>query len=52
MAIISLLMTIKTNNPNVYKPIPFGDIEGVWTYIYFSYSDKKKLAVGHIKYGD
>lgn len=30
----------KTNNPNMYSAIPYGDIEGVWTYLYFSYSPK------------
>jgi hypothetical protein len=27
------------------------DIEGLWTYIYYSYSDDKARAVGLIKYG-
>ena len=28
------------------------DIEGVWTYVYYSYSDDKNKAVGFIKYGN
>jgi hypothetical protein len=43
-------MDDKTKNPNIYKAIPYGDIEGVWTYLYFSYKDG--TAVGFIKYGD
>jgi hypothetical protein len=31
--------------------VPYGDIEGVWTYVYFSFSAKQKLAVALIKYG-
>jgi hypothetical protein len=34
----------------VYKSVPYGDIEGVWTYIYFSYNGKTSTAVGLIKY--
>jgi hypothetical protein len=29
---------LQTTNPNVVKAIPYGDVEGVWSYIYFSYS--------------
>jgi hypothetical protein len=39
----------KSKNPNVYKPIEYGDIEGVWTYLYFSYSGLKNLAVGFLR---
>ena len=39
-----------SKNPNIYKSVPYGDIEGVWTYIYFSYSGKTNTAVGLIKY--
>lgn len=28
------------------------DIEGVWTYVYYSYSTKENSAVAFIKYGD
>ncbi len=42
----------KSKNNNVFKPIAYDDIEGVWTYIYFSYSSKQNLAVGLIKYGN
>ena len=28
----------------------YGDIEGVWTYIYYSYSVPLKRAVGFVKY--
>lgn len=45
-------MDDKTTNPNVYKPIAYEDIEGVWTYIYFSYSGKTNTATGFIKYGE
>jgi hypothetical protein len=44
-------MDDKTNNPNIFKPVTYGDIEGVWTYVYFSYSGKLNQAVGFIKYG-
>lgn len=36
----------KSSNPNVFKALEFGDIEGVWTYVHFSYSPKDKKAVG------
>lgn len=42
----------KTNNANIHKRIPFGDIEGVWTYIYYSYSAKHKKATAFIKFGN
>ena len=35
---------------NTVKVIDFGDIEGVWTYVYFSYSSITNQAVGHIKF--
>jgi hypothetical protein len=44
-------MDDKTANPNIYKPIAYEDIEGVWTYVYFSYNGKLNQAVGFIKYG-
>ena len=47
-----ITMDDKTKNPNIFKPIPYEDIEGVWTYVYFSYSGKLNQAVGFIKYGD
>ena len=28
------------------------DIEGLWTFIYYSYSTKEKRAVGFINFGD
>ena len=28
------------------------DIEGVWTYLYYSYSVKAKSSIGFIKYGN
>jgi hypothetical protein len=31
--------------------VNYGDIEGVWTYIYYSYSVALKRAVGFVKYG-
>ena len=27
------------------------DIEGLWTYVYYSYSEQAKKAIGLIKYG-
>jgi len=30
--------TFTTDNPNLMNNINYGDIEGVWTFIYFSYS--------------
>ena len=38
------------NKPNVISNINYPDIEGLWTYVYYSYSDSK--AVGFIKYGN
>lgn len=46
-----ITMDDKTNNPNIFKAIPYEDIEGVWTYVYFSYSNKLNSAVGFIKEG-
>jgi len=40
-----------SKNPNIFKSIPYGDIEGVWTYVYFSYSGKLNSAVAFVKYG-
>ncbi|CAD8123997.1 unnamed protein product [Paramecium sonneborni] len=40
----------KSNNWNLNKNIEYGDIEGVWTYIYFSYSSITSQAVGFVKY--
>jgi hypothetical protein len=40
------------DNPNSYVNIGFdGDIEGVWTYIYYSYSLAEKKAQAFVKYG-
>jgi hypothetical protein len=30
--------------------VPYGDIEGVWTFVYYSYSNKKRKVVGFIRY--
>lgn len=38
----------KTSNPNVSANIKYTDIEGVWTYIHYSYSPKEKKAVGFL----
>jgi hypothetical protein len=35
----------------VVQNIKYGDIEGVWTYIYYSYSVALGRAVGFTKYG-
>lgn len=40
-----------SKNPNVNKNLPTGDIEGLWTYLYFSYSGRLKKAVGLAKFG-
>lgn len=32
--------------------VNFGDIEGVWTFIYYSYSVNAGRAVAFVKYGD
>jgi hypothetical protein len=32
--------------------VNYGDIEGVWTYIYYSHSTTVKRSVGFVKYGD
>ena len=45
-------MDDKTSNPNIFKPVAMEDIEGVWTYIYFSYTGKTSTATGFIKYGE
>lgn len=45
-------MDDKTNNPNVFKGIPYEDIEGVWSYVYFGYTGKTNTATGFIKYGE
>jgi hypothetical protein len=38
-------------NPNVYQNIPYpADIEGLWTFLYFSFSKQVNRAVGFIKY--
>ena len=40
-------------NPNVFNPINTpDDIEGIWTYIYYSYSVEAKKAVGFLKFGN
>lgn len=42
-----------TNNPNQIENINFpADIEGLWTYVYYSYSSDENKAVAHIKYGN
>ena len=33
---------VKSGNPNIVKSIPYGtEIEGLWTYFYYSYSSIK-----------
>jgi hypothetical protein len=39
-----------TSSPNIVSNINFGNIEGVWTYIYYSYSHKLSQSVGLITY--
>ena len=38
-------------NLNIQEKISYSDIEGVWTHIHFSYSDRKREAIGFIRYG-
>jgi hypothetical protein len=40
----------KTGNANVNDNIAYGDIEGVWTYVYYSYSRTESQAVAFLKY--
>jgi hypothetical protein len=35
----------------VVTNVNYGDIEGVWTYIYYSHSIPIKRVVGFVKYG-
>lgn len=42
----------KSKNPNVYQSVAHEDIEGLWTYVYFSYSKQSSKVVGFLKYGD
>lgn len=39
-----------SGNPNVVANTPYGDIEGVWTFVYMSYSLPKTTAVNIIRY--
>lgn len=39
------------NQNNVIQNVNYADIEGVWTYIYYSYSIALKRAVAFVKYG-
>jgi hypothetical protein len=36
----------------VITNVNYGDIEGVWTYVYYSYSVDAKRAVGFVKYAN
>lgn len=40
-----------SKNPNVNKNLATGDIEGLWSYVYFSYSGRLRKAVGLVKFG-
>ena len=40
-----------TEKVNIHDRVPYGDIEGVWTFVHYSYSEKKRKAVGFIRYG-
>lgn len=40
------------NQWNIIQNTNFGDIEGVWTFIYYSYSVQQKRAVGFFVEGD
>jgi hypothetical protein len=39
-----------SGQPNIIQNVDYGDIEGVWTFIYFSYSAKTKRVVGLIRF--
>lgn len=41
---------VKTNNFNAFNKIAYSDIEGVWTYVYFSYSTPQQKATAFVKY--
>lgn len=34
-----------------YKSVEYSDIEGVWSFVYFSYSNQHKKVVGYLKVG-
>jgi hypothetical protein len=36
---------------NIHDRIKFDDIEGVWTFVHFSYSERKRKAVGYLRFG-
>lgn len=38
------------DNPNVSKSIKVNDVEGLWTYVYFSYSVEKSSAVAFLQF--
>lgn len=41
------------NQPNVIKNIDYPEnLDGLWTYVYYSYSVEKKKAVAYIKFGE
>lgn len=42
---------VAANNPNIITNVPYGDIEGLWTYVYYSHHRKEKRTVGFIQYG-
>lgn len=44
-------LDMASKNPNVNKMINTGDIEGIWTYIYYSYSLRVKKATAFLKIG-
>lgn len=47
-----LFITSTTTNPNVIKTVNYpGDIEGLWTFIYYAYDVDTKKAVGFMKFG-
>ena len=38
-------------DPNVFNPVDYpSDIEGVWTYVYYSYSVEARNAMGFMKF--
>jgi hypothetical protein len=43
---------VPSKNANVNAHINYDDIEAVWTYIYFSYSQENRKAVAFLTYNN
>lgn len=45
--------TYNNGNPNNINNVPFpAQLDGVWTFIYYSHNLDKKQAISFVKYGD